>query len=151
MTTTEPLPALLEAYFADLDRALIGTDARERAETIQAMREHAAEMLTRDGASDNTAERIVADFGPVEQVAAAATSAPIAARSWVDVWLLVGSIVSLVFYVFPFVAFAILVWAIVRLRQASGNRALQRAACWVSAVSVVFSACLFISHLVHAL
>jgi hypothetical protein len=45
MTTTQPLPTLLEAYFADLDRALIGVDPRERAETVQAMRKHASEML----------------------------------------------------------------------------------------------------------
>ena len=98
MSATEPLPALLEAYFADLDRALIGADAREHAETVQAMREDAAEMLNRYGVSEQTAERIIADFGPVEQVAAATTAAPMASapvtsspavpRSWVDIWLL---------------------------------------------------------------
>ena len=52
MNSTEQMPALLEAYFADLDRALIGTDERERAETVQAMREDAAEMLLRYGVSE---------------------------------------------------------------------------------------------------
>ncbi|MET4059095.1 hypothetical protein ABIB35_000626 [Arthrobacter sp. UYP6] len=171
MSTIEPLPVLLEAYFADLDRALIGTDARERAETVQAMREDAAEILNRYGVSEQTAERIIADFGPVEQVAAATTAAPTTAapttaapttaapvtsspavpRSWVDIWLLVGSIASLVYFVFPLLAIAMLVWAILRMRQHVGNRLLQRAALWVSAAAVVFSVGLFISHYIHAL
>ena len=161
MNTTEPMPALLEAYFADLDRALIGTDARERAETVQAMREHAAEMLLRYGASEETAERVIGDFGPVEQVAAAATptpaptaapaSAPDATRSWSDIWLLLGSAVSLMFFVFPLFAIAMLIWAILRIRRNSGNRALQKAALWVSGVSAAFSIGLFISHALHAL
>lgn len=160
MNTTEPMPALLEAYFADLDRALIGTDARERAETVQAMREHAAEMLLRYGASEETAERVIGDFGPVEQVAAAATPAPAptpapasapAPRSWTDIWLLVGSVVSLLFYVFPLFALAMLVGAILRIRRNSGTRALQKAALWVSGVSAAFSIGLFISHALHAL
>lgn len=156
MTTTEPLPTLLEAYFADLDRALIGADAREHAETVQAMREHAAEMLSRYGVSEQTAKRVIADFGPVEQVAAAATpapatpapaaAAPAPARPWADIWLLVGSIVGVVYWVFPFIAIAMLVWAVVRLRRNTGNRALQKAALWVSAVSAVFSLGLFIMH-----
>ena len=145
MNTTEPLPGLLEAYFADLNRALIGADPRERAETVQAMREHAAEMLSRYGNSDQTAERVITDFGPVEQIAEATTSAPPAPApvsphySWVDIWLLVGSIVSLMFFVFPLFAIAVLVWAILRIRQHRGNRALQKAALWVSAVSAVFA------------
>ncbi|WP_104103050.1 hypothetical protein [Arthrobacter sp. 08Y14] len=156
MNTTEPLPALLEAYFADLDRALIGTDPRERAETVQAMREHAAEMLSRYGESEQTAERVIADFGPVEQIAAATTSAPATPapavpRSWVDIWLLVGSIVSLLFFVFPFVAIAMLVWAILRIRQHKGNKALQRAALWVSAVSAVFAVGLYGLHVISIL
>ncbi|WP_198410490.1 HAAS signaling domain-containing protein [Mycetocola zhujimingii] len=163
MTTTEPMPALLEAYFADLDRALIGVDARERAETVQAMREHAAELLSRHGASEETAERVIGDFGPVERVAASATPAPAApapaapapatptpaARPWSDIWLFVGSITSLIFFVFPFVAIAMLVWAIARLRQNTGDRSLQRVALWVSVVSTALSVGLFISHLIH--
>ena len=161
MNTTEPLPALLEAYFADLDRALVGADPRERAETVQAMREHAAEMLSQYGNSEQTAERVITDFGPVEQIAAATTPAPAAPtpaaatpvvpRSWVDIWLLVGSIVSLMYFVFPLLAVSMLVWAVLRVRQHKGNRALQRAALWVSGVSVAFSVGLYSLHVINAL
>jgi hypothetical protein len=101
--------------------------------------------------SDSTAERVIADFGPVEQISAAATSTPVAGRSWVDIWLVVGSIVSLVFYVLPLIALAMLVCTIVRLRRNVGNRALQKAALWLSIASVVLSTGLFISHSVHTL
>lgn len=153
MTATEPMPALLEAYFADLDRALIGTEPREHAETIQAMREDAAEMLNRYGASEQTVQRIIADFGPVEQVAAAASSVPSptppAPRSWADIWLLVGSIAGFIYWPFPFLAVAMLVWAVVRIRRNTGNRALQKAALWVSVVSSVLSVGLFIIRSAH--
>ena len=149
MTTTEPMPALLEAYFADLDRALIGTDPREHAETVQAMREDAAEMLSRDGVSEQTAERIIAEFGPVEQIAASAPPAPAVAspapaRPWADIWLLVGSIIGLVYFLFPVLSVAMLIWAIVRLRRQVGSRALQKGALWVSGVAVFFAAFFFV-------
>lgn len=153
MSTTERMPELLEAYFADLERALAGADPRERAETLQAMREHAAEMLTRDGRSDQTAERVIADFGPVEQVAAAASTAPPSApagtagpRSWTDIWLLAGSIASLVFYVFPLLAVVVLICAILRLRRSAGNRVLQKTALWISVVAVVLSVTIMFLH-----
>jgi len=156
MSTTERMPELLEAYFADLDRALIGADPREHAETVQAMREHAAEMLSVHGNSELTAERVIADFGPVEEVAAAATSAPAAPtsappRSWADIWLLAGSVAGLVFYVFPLLSIAMLTWAILRLRQYAGNRTLQRAALWVSVAAVVISVGLFTLRLIRLL
>ncbi|MDN3905829.1 hypothetical protein [Arthrobacter sp. YD2] len=152
MTTTEPMPSLLEAYFADLDRALIGTDPRERAETVQAMREDAAEMLNREGTSEQSAKRIIAEFGPVEQIAAAATSAPTpgpapAPRSWPDIWLLVGSIAALVYWILPFIGVAMLVWAIVRIRRNTGNRTLQRVALWISIASVALSGAIFLLRL----
>ncbi len=159
MTTTEPMPELLEMYFADLDRALIGADARERAETVQAMREHAAEMLSLHGNSEQTAQHIITEFGPVEQVASAVTSAPATAApaapvtrtSWVDIFLLAGSVLSLLFFVFPLPAIAVLVWAILRIRQQTGNRALQRAALWISAVSAAFSVVMFTLHWINSL
>ncbi|WP_146363948.1 hypothetical protein [Arthrobacter yangruifuii] len=144
MTTTEPMPALLEAYFADLDRALIGTDPREHAETVQAMREDAAEMLNRDGASEQTAERIIAEFGPVERIAAAATPAPAATRPWADIWLLVGSILGLAYFIIPVLSIAMLIWAIVRMRRHVGSLPLQKAALWVSGASVGLAALLYL-------
>ncbi|WAP51790.1 hypothetical protein OL239_19020 [Arthrobacter sp. ATA002] len=147
MTTTEPMPELLEAYFADLDRALIGTDAREHAETVQAMREDAAEMLSQYGASEETAERVIADFGPVEQVAAAATPAPVAAapvpRPWADIWLLVGSIIGLLYFIIPVLSVAMLIWAIVRLRRHVGSLPLQKGALWVSGTAVALAVLLY--------
>ena len=156
MSTTERMPELLEAYFADLDRALTGADPREHAETVQAMREYAAEMLSLHGNSEQTAERVIADFGPVEDVAAASTAAPAvpapaAARSWADIWLLAGSVAGLVFYVFPLLSIAMLTWAVLRLRQHAGNRSLQRAALWVSVAAVVFSVGLFTLRLIRVL
>ena len=155
MTTTEPMPPLLKAYFADLDRALIGTDPREHTETVQAMREHAAEMLNRYGVSEQTAQRVITDFGPVEQVAAAATPAAAAAaaaeRSWADIWLLVAAIAGLIFWVFPFIAVGVLAWAIVRIRRNTGNRSLQKAALTISGVSAVFSVGVLILRAVNAL
>ncbi|MFC4613644.1 hypothetical protein ACFO3K_02875 [Cellulomonas algicola] len=150
MTTTR-LPDLLEAYLADLDRALVGTDARERAETIQAMREHASEVIARDGASDATVERVITELGSVEQIAASATPAGPAPASvaWGDVWLLVCAVASLALFVFPVVAVGALIWAIVRLRGSAGSRALQRAALVVSVVSVVLATGLVISHWVN--
>lgn len=142
MNTAEPLPALLETYFADLDRALIGADPRERAETIQAMREDALEMLGQYGTSEQTAERVIAGFGPVEQIAAAATpappvaAAPAAPRPWADIWLLVGSIIGLFYFYFPVLAIAMLIWAIVRKRKHAGSRPLQKGALWVSGIAV---------------
>jgi hypothetical protein len=49
MSATPDFPPLVEAYLADLDRALAGADPRERAETVAAVREHAAELLARYG------------------------------------------------------------------------------------------------------
>ena len=153
MNTTEPLPALLEAYFADLDRALIGTDPRERAETIQAMREDAAETLSRFGDSDQTAERVIAEFGPVEQIAAAATpaapaaaAAPAASRPWADIWLFVASVVGLLYFYFPVPAIAVLIWAAVRMRKHGGNRTLQKCALWISVAALAVFILLFSQH-----
>ena len=154
MNTTEPLPALLETYFADLDRALIGADPRERAETIQAMREDAVEMLNQFGASEETAERVIAGFGPVEQIAAAATpappafAAPAAPRPWADIWLIVGSIVGFIYFLFPVLSIAMLIWATVRLRRHAGSRSLQKGAAWVSGIAVALFFILFIQRFI---
>lgn len=134
MTATPDYPPLVEAYLADLDRALAAADPRERAETVAAVREHSAELLARYGSDDEAARRVLDDLGPVETIAAEVTPAPapvapapVAAAGTteaIDVVLVVLAVV-----VWPLSPVA-LVWAIVRLRARVGNRALQ----WLTVV-----------------
>jgi hypothetical protein len=129
MTATPDYPPLVEAYLADLDRALAGADPRERVETVAAVREHAAELLARYGDDDESARRVLDDLGPVETIAAEVTPAPAPVATAgtteaTDVVLVVLAIV-----VWPLSPVA-LVWAIVRLRARVGNRALQ----WLTVV-----------------
>jgi hypothetical protein len=146
MTDTPTLPALIEAYLADLDRALAGADPRERAETLAAVRDHATEALSlRDGESDNAAiMRVLAELGPVDAIAAAATpvssglSTLLASRtsdpSKEDGPLLGVSILSLIV---PFLGVATLIWSSMRLWSRTGNRGRQIAALIVSIVTVI--------------
>ena len=63
---------MVEAYLADLDRALSGSDPREHAETMSAIREHLADAI----APDATAEQVrhaLDELGPVETIAASTT------------------------------------------------------------------------------
>ena len=124
MTATPDFPPLVEAYLADLDRALAAADPRERAETVAAVREHAAELLARYGSDDGSARRVLDELGPVEAIAAEVTPAPApvakaGTTEATDVVLVVLAVV-----VWPLSPVA-LVWAIVRLRARVGNRALQ--------------------------
>lgn len=124
MTATPELPPSVEAYLADLDRALAGADPRERAETVAAVREHAAELLARYGTDDESARRVLDELGPVEAIAAEVTPAPVPATTAgkaeaTDVVLVVLAVV-----LWP-LAPVLLVWAIVRRRSGVGNRALQ--------------------------
>ncbi len=43
---------MAEAYLADLDRALTGSDRREHIETMSAVREHLADVATPDAAPE---------------------------------------------------------------------------------------------------
>jgi hypothetical protein len=126
MTASPDFPPVVEAYLADLDRALAAADPRERAETVAAVREHATESLARHGTDDESARRVLDDLGPVEAIAAEATLAPAPATAptagrteATDVVLAVLAV-----FVWPLSPVA-LVWAIVRLRSGVGNRALQ--------------------------
>lgn len=151
--TATPFPPLVEAYLADLDRALSDADPRERAETLAAVREHAAESLARHGADDDPARRVLDELGSVDAIAAEATPAPAPAAPAAaprtpaaDVWLVVLAIASLALFVVPVVAAAAVVWAAVRLRSGAGNRTLQRVALVVGGVSFVGAVALFVSH-----
>jgi len=152
--TATPFPPLVEAYLADLDRALSDADPRERAETLAAVREHAAESLARHGTDDDSARRVLDELGSVDTIAAEATPAtpapaprPGAAPTpAADVWLVVLAVVSLGLFVVPVVAAAAVVWAAVRLRSGAGNRTLQRVALAIGGVSFVGAVALFASH-----
>jgi len=154
MTTTPAFPPVVEAYLADLERALAASEPRERAETLAAVREHAAESLALHGSDDAGARRVLDELGPVDAIAAASTPSPPAAATPVapaatpaaDVWLVVLAVASLALFVVPLVAGAAVVWALVRLRSGAGNRGLQRLALAVGAVSFVGAVALFVSH-----
>ncbi|MFE6968908.1 HAAS signaling domain-containing protein [Isoptericola sp. NPDC057653] len=161
MTAAPAFPPLVEAYLADLERALASSDPRERAETLAAVREHAAEALALHGADDAGARRVLDELGPVDDIAAASTPAasgpgggPAAAQAprtpAADVWLVVLAVASLAVFVVPLVAAAAVVWAVVRLRSGTGNRGLQRLALVVGAVSFAGALALYVSHLVAA-
>ncbi|SKC45591.1 HAAS signaling domain-containing protein [Krasilnikoviella flava] len=158
MTASPAVPPLVEAYLDDLDRALTTADPRERAETLAAVREHAAESLARYGADDDSARRVLDELGPVDAIAAAATpagtttaapAAPTPDRAptpAADVWLVVLAVFSLVTVVAPVAAAATVAWATVRLRSGAGNRAMQRLALGLGAVALVGSTALYVSH-----
>lgn len=155
MTATPTFPPVVEAYLADLERALAGSDPRERAETLAAVREHAAESLALHGSDDAGTRRVLDELGPVDAIAAAstpatpdgpATAAAPAATPAADVWLVVLAVASLALFVVPLVAAAAMAWAIVRLRSGAGNRSLQKVALAVGAVSFVGAVALYVSH-----
>lgn len=148
MTTTPELPPLVEAYLADLDRALAGTDPRERADTVAAVREHAVESLARHGRDDDGARRVLGELGPVEHIAAEATPAPVAipaapAGKVEPTDVVLAALAVLLWPLAP----VFLVWATVRLRAGVGNRALQWVTIALSAVTVVAGVVLVVTHL----
>jgi hypothetical protein len=124
MTTTPDFPPLVEAYLADLDRALAAADPRERAETVAAVREHAAESLARHGTDDESARRVLDELGSVEVIAAETSPAPlpaVPARTAEATDVVLAVLAAVVWPLSP----VALVWAIMRLRAGVGNRALQ--------------------------
>ncbi|MFE5294302.1 hypothetical protein ACFQ8T_19145 [Isoptericola sp. NPDC056618] len=155
MTAAPAFPPLVEAYLADLEHALAASEPRERAETLAAVREHAAESLALHGSDDAGARRVLDELGPVDAIAAASTPAapavpaappPPAAAPAADVWLVVLAVVSLALFVVPLVAAAAVIWAAVRLRGGVGHRRMQQVALAVGAVSFVGAAALYVSH-----
>lgn len=129
MTVTPDFPPLVEAYLADLDRALASADPRERAETVAAVREHAAEALARHGTDDESARHVLDELGSVEAIAAEATPAPAPAApaGRIEATDVVLAVLTVVLWVLAPIT---LVWAIVRLRAGVGHRVLQ----WVTIV-----------------
>ncbi|MGE9364343.1 HAAS signaling domain-containing protein [Isoptericola nanjingensis] len=154
MTAAPAFPPLVEAYLADLEHALAASEPRERAETLAAVREHAAESLALHGSDDAGARRVLDELGPVDAIAAASTPAAPAAAApaapaatpAADVWLVVLAVASLALFVVPLVAAAAVIWAVVRLRAGVGNRRVQTLALAVGTVSFVGAAALYVSH-----
>ncbi|MFI2362423.1 HAAS signaling domain-containing protein [Promicromonospora sp. NPDC019610] len=145
MTATPDFPPLVEAYLADLDCALAGADPRERAETVAAVREHAAELLARYGGDGQAARRVLDELGPVEHIAAELTPAPTSAvpAAKIEATDVVLAVLSVVLW--P-LAPVLLVWAVVRLRSGVGNRALQWLTIVLSAIPTVGGVVLLLIH-----
>lgn len=73
MTTNPPLapnvtPALLEAYLADLGRALAGIDPAEAADVLAGVREHVEASIGPDPTSQDLQDALTR-LGPVERIA----------------------------------------------------------------------------------
>ena len=116
---------MVEAYLADLDRALSGSDPREHAETMSAIREHLADAI----APDATAEQVrhaLDELGPVETIAASTTqSTSTPGRPGID-----GLAIS---------ALIALVTGIAHLRTTRQGKPLAWAAVVISALTLVTS------------
>ena len=65
---------LVDNYLQDLNRALLGADPRERADTVAAIREHLDQALT-DSSSSADVNQVLQDLGSVEMIAAEVTPA----------------------------------------------------------------------------
>ena len=149
MTATPDLPPLVEAYLADLDRALAGADPRERAETVAAVREHAAELLARYGSDDDAARRVLAELGTVDAIAAEVTPAPApatAAAAPASKFEATDVVLPILAVVLWPLAPVTLVWAIIRLRAGVGSRGLQWLTITLSAIPTVGGILLLVLH-----
>ncbi|MCP2285944.1 hypothetical protein APR04_004880 [Promicromonospora umidemergens] len=150
MTATPAFPPLVDAYLADLDRALASADPRERAETVAAVREHAAESLARHGTDNESARRVLDELGPVETIAAEVTPAPAPAApaGTIEARDVVLAVLTVVLWPLAPVA---LVWTIVRLRSGVGNRVLQWFTIALSGIITFGGIALLVMHAVNLL
>lgn len=138
---------MVEAYLADLDRALSGSDHREHAETMSAVREH----LTDAAPPDATAEQIrqaLDELGPVETIAASTTqSTPSPGRPGTDrlaISALIAAVAGMLLLIpVPFIgaplAFIALIAGIVHLRTSRQSRSLAWTAVVIAALTLVTS------------
>ncbi|MGN7701591.1 HAAS signaling domain-containing protein [Cellulosimicrobium sp. 22601] len=148
---THPFPPLVEAYLADLDRALEGADPRERSETLAAVREHTREALALRGSDDDAVRHLLEELGPVDSIAAAAGTpapAPASGPPLADTLLVVLSVVSLVLFIVPLFAVGTVVWAGTRLRAGAGDRSRQKTALVIGVVALVAFLAVLVSHYV---
>lgn len=156
MNRTPQLPAAVEAYLADLERSLAGTEPRERAETLAAVRDHAAEALALRGDGDAAVADVLDELGPVEAIAAEATPTPLVPTTAVDAhgrerradgWLLALSIVSLAFFMLPPLSVAAILWTSARMRTRRGDRSRQKTALWISSAALALFVALMVAHI----
>jgi len=106
---------LVAAYLADLDRALIGSDPREREDTLEAIRDHLREALGEAPTSDDV-RGVLADLGSVDAIAAGTTPSASAATVTVvpaapDARLDRGALVALVASVLALLLLFVSPWA----------------------------------------
>lgn len=138
---------MVEAYLADLDRALSGSDPREHAETMSAVREHLADAVAPDATAEQV-RRALDELGPVETIAANTTQpAPTPERPGTDK-LAVGALVAavagaLLLVPVPFIgapmALIALITGIVHLRTTRRGRPLAWSAVVIAALTLVTS------------
>ncbi len=127
---------LVDYYLRDLDLALAGKDPGERADTLAAIREHLEQAVT-DSSSGTDVERVLAELGTVESIAADVTPAAPHANAFeapaalatssgpATMLVVLGAIAvlmaPLIFVSIP-LALVTLIWSIVLLRkQAAGT------------------------------
>lgn len=112
-TVPEPHERLVDAYLADLQRALRNVEADEREEVVASVREHIETALLehRGEPTSGDVEALLRQLGPVEQIAQDAGDG--LSRSGGETgnvqsregWILVAlAVASLLFVVIPFVA-----------------------------------------------
>ncbi|GHG49428.1 hypothetical protein GCM10011331_11980 [Flavimobilis marinus] len=148
MTTTRTAMnkhPLVEAYLADLDRALRGSDPRERAETLASITEHLDEALG-NAPSTDAVRQVLAELGPVDAIAASTTPAEPHHAAQPPRWLpalslaMAGASLALLL-LNPFIALplalAALVMGIVQLRSDASSRPLTWAAVAVSTATIL--------------
>jgi len=139
--------SLVEAYLGDLDRALLGSDPREHAEIMEAVREHLAELLP-SGAELVDVQRVLAELGPVEAIASNASpgmvpaAAPQKRTDIVPIVALAAAVVAAATVVpMPFVgvplSISALVLALVHLRTRRAGRRLSWAALIIAGATLL--------------
>lgn len=136
---------LVEAYLADLDRALSGADPREREDAIAGVREHIESLLAEGQHDSTTVEAVLGQLGPVEQIASEATPAMHDTSGWPSTTgaILLGlSVLSaLLALLIPFaavpLALGVGITAVMGARRANADKGLYWAALSLSAAALV--------------
>ena len=153
--TTTPSGArpLVDAYLADLDRALAAADPQERADVLATVAEHIDDALG-DSQDAAQATSVLEALGPVERIAAAATPSPVTTSAasapsppaahvdWTSALLLVGAAASFALvFTLPLmalpIAVATLVGSLTQLRHRRGHRRVLHASLGLSLTTLL--------------